>query len=185
SPARARRPGLGPHRLGGAGRPGPDPGRLHDPHDPAAPGRPRRPVPRGAAPPPAPAAAALTPAASCLGVLVAFARRGGRAGSSVGGMPIFHAGGSRARGRRLPHQVEVAVALLAAGVSLAPSLLPKTVLVQGLVTGIAAAAGYGAGAVLVVLDSPVRERVPAPLRDRGQLALLAVAALTLVPAAVA
>ncbi|HLV59717.1 MAG TPA: alpha/beta-hydrolase family protein [Natronosporangium sp.] len=100
-------------------------------------------------------------------------------------MPIFHAGRWRARGRRLPHRVEVAVALLAAGASLAPSLLPKTVLVQGLVTGIAAAAGYGAGALLVVLASPLRQRVPARLRDRCQRVLLAVAALALVPAAVA
>ncbi len=81
-------------------------------------------------------------------------------------------------------RAEVSVALLAAAGSLTPSLLPRSVLVQGLVTGFSAATGYALGALAAAALSLVRRRVPLPVRDGSQWALLAVAVVALVAAVV-
>ena len=79
--------------------------------------------------------------------------------------------------------MELSVALLAASAALTPSLLPKSVLVHGVVTGLAAAAGYGIGALLRWLLTPLRRRIDETLRTRIAWAFFAGAAVTLVPAA--
>jgi uncharacterized membrane protein len=83
---------------------------------------------------------------------------------------------------RVPHRTDLAMAAAASAASLTPSLVPKTVLVQGLVTGFAAVAGYAAGVTLRWLTIPVHRRLPVRFQDRAGWLLLAVAVATLLPA---
>lgn len=81
-----------------------------------------------------------------------------------------------------PQRAELSIALLTAAASLTPSLLPKTVLVQGLITGIAATVGYGLGAMGNWLLTPLRQRLLPATRDRITVALLGAGLLWLLPA---
>lgn len=72
---------------------------------------------------------------------------------------------------------------MTAAASLTPSLLPKTVVVQGLVTGLAAVAGYAVGVLVRCLLAPVFQRLAPSIRDWIGWTLLGVAAVLLVPAA--
>ncbi|MGC1214960.1 MAG: alpha/beta hydrolase [Micromonospora sp.] len=78
---------------------------------------------------------------------------------------------------------QLAAAISSAAASLTPSLLPKTVLVQGIVAGLAATAGYAVGALLQWVLTPLWQRLRPTVRDRVSMALLVVAALWLAPAA--
>lgn len=82
----------------------------------------------------------------------------------------------------LSRRAEVAGAVAAAAASLTPSLLPKTVLVQGVVAGMAAAAGYAAAALLYWVLAPVRRHVAARSLERVGWVLLGAATLWLLPA---
>ncbi len=68
----------------------------------------------------------------------------------------------------------------AAASSFTPSLVPTPVLVQGVVTGLAATAGYALGVLLWWATAPLWRRAPAWLRHWGSLVALAVATVTLV-----
>jgi len=82
----------------------------------------------------------------------------------------------------VPYRVESAVALLAAASSLTPSLLPKTVPVQGVVTGLAAVVGYAFATLVRWLLTPLRRRLSPQVRARISWSLLGLAVLSLVPA---
>src|SRR6476660_3015843 len=77
----------------------------------------------------------------------------------------------------LPNRIELSAA------ALTPSLLPKTPLIQGMVTGAAATIGYAVGALLHLLLIPLLRRLPRHGLDVGEWVLLGVAAFWLVPAA--
>ena len=81
-----------------------------------------------------------------------------------------------------PYRVESAVALLAAASSLTPSLLPKTVAVQGVVTGLAAVVGYASGTLVRWLLTPLRRRLSLRVRAWVGWSLLGLAVLSLVAA---
>ncbi|MBN1173469.1 MAG: alpha/beta hydrolase [Micromonosporaceae bacterium] len=78
---------------------------------------------------------------------------------------------------------ELASAVLVAAASLTPSLLPKTAMVQGVVTGIAAVAGYALGSAARWMLGPVRQRIAESTRARLGWVLLGGATCWLVPAA--
>lgn len=82
----------------------------------------------------------------------------------------------------MPHRAEAGVALLTAASSLAPSLLPKTVPVQGVVTGLAAVVGYAFATLVRWLLTPLRRRLPPALRARIAWALFGLGVLSLAPA---
>lgn len=85
---------------------------------------------------------------------------------------------------RPSYRLELAAATAAAAASLTPSLLPKTVLVQGLVTGIAATVGYGLGALGRQVSTPVRRRLRRTAWKHAAWVLLAASGLWLVASAV-
>lgn len=102
------------------------------------------------------------------------------------GRPAWHGTATAVRDAvarvRPPHRTDLAMAAAASAASLTPSLVPKTVLVQGLVTGFAAVAGYLAGMGLRWLSTPLWRRLPPRFRDRAAWILLAAAVGTLLPA---
>jgi uncharacterized membrane protein len=84
---------------------------------------------------------------------------------------------------RPPLPVPLALAAAVAAASLTPSLVPKPVLVQGVVTGVAAVIGYAFGVLLWWVTVPLWRRLPPQVRRWGGLAVLAVATSGLVGAA--
>jgi uncharacterized membrane protein len=66
--------------------------------------------------------------------------------------------------------------------SLTPSLLPRTGLTQGLISGISAAFGYGVGVVIAGAWRAIVDRDPRPARRRSWLVLSAVALISFVAA---
>jgi uncharacterized membrane protein len=73
-------------------------------------------------------------------------------------------------------------ALVFVCLSLSPSLLPRTGLIQGLVCGIAGAIGYGVGVVIAWVWRAFVDRDPRPTRRRSWQILAVVAAVCLVSA---
>jgi uncharacterized membrane protein len=65
--------------------------------------------------------------------------------------------------------------------SLTPSLLPRTAVTQGVLTGISAAIGYGLGVLVAVIGRAFADRQPRPPTARSWQVLGAAAAVTLVP----
>lgn len=65
--------------------------------------------------------------------------------------------------------------------SLTPSLLPRTAITQGIVTGISAAIGYGLGALTASIGRAFADRVPQPPTPRSWQVLTVTAAVTLLP----
>ena len=68
-------------------------------------------------------------------------------------------------------------ALLLFGLSLTPSLLPRTWQVQGVVSGVSAAVGYGLGAALHAAVRRVKPNRPSAARARGGLLAILVATI--------
>ncbi len=91
----------------------------------------------------------------------------------------------RRRPRRRPFRYTLpglAGALVLLCVSLTPSLLPRTGLTQGLISGISAAFGYGVGVVAAAAWRAVVDRDARPARRRSWLVLGAVALVSFVAA---
>jgi uncharacterized membrane protein len=84
---------------------------------------------------------------------------------------------------RLSRRTELTGAILAAAGSLTPSLLPKTVVIQGVITGVTATLGYGVAALLRWFLGPARQRIDERTRARIEAALLTTAVLALIPTA--
>jgi uncharacterized membrane protein len=72
-------------------------------------------------------------------------------------------------------------ALVFTSMSLTPSLLPRTAITQGVLTGISAATGYGLGVLVAVIGRAFADREPRRPTPRSWQVLGAVAAVTLLP----
>src|SRR4051794_23224612 len=99
------------------------------------------------------------------------------------GHVVEHSDERSPRRRRLRYSLPGLVgALVFVCLSLSPSLLPRTGLIQGLVCGITGAIGYGVGVVLAWVWRAFADRDPRPTRRHSWRIFAVVAAACLVGA---